>query len=109
MLKDFDSWAEYMSYVESMGETGDELCQYADFQELFAQPDFLSQLNSMQSVITNDPKSADVLLTTTHQAKGLEWENVVVASDFVDLNKMVEFEICTSLQMLITWKYTDDD
>src|ERR1019366_3149109 len=30
-------------------------------------------------------EEADVLLTTCHKAKGMEWENVVVAGDFADL------------------------
>ena len=42
------------------------------------------------NVLNRDPDDCDVLLTTIHTAKGLEWTNVVVLDD---LKQLAAFEI----------------
>ncbi|EPS44935.1 hypothetical protein H072_1089 [Dactylellina haptotyla CBS 200.50] len=45
--------------------------------------EFLKMLDSSAACIVDVEAQADVVLTTAHQAKGLEWDDVIVADDFV--------------------------
>ncbi|KAK6537136.1 hypothetical protein TWF694_011334 [Orbilia ellipsospora] len=45
--------------------------------------DFLSMLDASAECISDTEANADAVLTTAHQAKGLEWDDVIVADDFV--------------------------
>ncbi|KAK6343750.1 hypothetical protein TWF730_011339 [Orbilia blumenaviensis] len=43
---------------------------------------FLEMLESSSHCIVDVEKQADIVLTTAHQSKGLEWDDVIVAEDF---------------------------
>ncbi|KAF3931670.1 hypothetical protein ABW20_dc0110656 [Dactylellina cionopaga] len=45
--------------------------------------DFLKMLDSSAESMVDYEEDADVVLTTAHQAKGLEWDDVIVADDFM--------------------------
>ena len=42
---------------------------------------------------TEDPRTPDVIVTTAHRAKGLEWDNVQIGEDFPNPNKEVDGKI----------------
>ncbi|KAF3187547.1 hypothetical protein TWF225_004252 [Orbilia oligospora] len=44
---------------------------------------FLEMLESSAQRIVNTEKLADIILTNAHQSKGLEWDDVIIAEDFV--------------------------
>ncbi|RVD89496.1 uncharacterized protein DFL_000500 [Arthrobotrys flagrans] len=44
---------------------------------------FLEMLESSANRIVDTEKLADVILTNAHQSKGLEWDDVIIADDFV--------------------------
>lgn len=52
---------------------------------------------------TLDPTQCDVLLTTVHQAKGLEWPRVELADDFVGLAE--KFTSASEKDMILTNQY----
>lgn len=52
--------------------------------------DFLSVYEEIRMNVTgNNAETADILLTTTHTAKGLEFEQVVLGDDFIDLKRIM--------------------
>ncbi|KAK6337226.1 hypothetical protein TWF718_010007 [Orbilia javanica] len=44
---------------------------------------FLEMLESSADCIVDSEKMADIILTNAHQSKGLEWDDVIIAEDFV--------------------------
>jgi hypothetical protein len=45
--------------------------------------DFLNNIAStIPNRVSNDTRVPDVIVTTAHRAKGLEWDNVIIADDF---------------------------
>ena len=47
-------------------------------------PDLIKELRQ-KSV---SPDEADLSVSTAHRSKGLEWENVIMLDDFIDLNEI---------------------
>lgn len=55
-------------------------------QDLFSDPGFLNKIALCAERIVEDAEDADMILCTAHQAKGLEWDNVVMEDDFAALH-----------------------
>jgi hypothetical protein len=55
-------------------------------QDLLSDPSFLGKIDFCTARIVDDAENADMILCTAHQAKGLEWDNVVMADDFAALH-----------------------
>ena len=69
---------------------------FESFEELLAEAEFDHELKRMVSIIDKDqaddvirtlssyrkPRKANVIFTTGHKAKGLEWDYVILANDF---------------------------
>ena len=87
-LHGFATWADLMLHLGDVadnepGETDELAAQAALVEELGDGTP--AALAAMAAAIVDDPAAADVVLTTTHKAKGLEWPRVRVANDFVHL------------------------
>ena len=81
-------WDAFRNEVEE--RELNEFTMYIDIIETFETEtmDKVEQLKD--NVLNRDPDDCDVLLTTIHTAKGLEWTNVVVLDD---LKQLAAFEI----------------
>jgi F-box protein 18 (helicase) len=76
-FKDYETLADYAKFLD------DELSTKMEIVEHYS-----SRIPMMVDGIrkqTVGPNDAEILLTTCHKAKGMEWETVVVADDFRDL------------------------
>lgn len=91
ILAGYNTWQELRDHVEA--ETSGEgsgatdspgLSLVVGLEETIASPDFHDTLKLCEEMVLDkgDEADADVVLTTTHQAKGLEWDRVVVVDDF---------------------------
>ncbi|KAF8246563.1 P-loop containing nucleoside triphosphate hydrolase protein [Wilcoxina mikolae CBS 423.85] len=88
-LRAWKSWADLKAHVEAEAEDGGAadspvLTLVVQLEPRLAQPEFLQQLARVEANVLEDRHSAnaDVILVTAHQAKGLEWDRVMVADDF---------------------------
>src|SRR5213075_891078 len=79
----FSSWAEVK---ESAKETP-ELARIVRIADEYKLPNVLDILKAYRK-----PTYPSVILTTAHKAKGLEFDNVLLANDFKELDKMNEEE-----------------
>ena len=83
LLREFASWKELEERVKAEDGGGDtQLGLVAQLSELFGSADFDERLGRLDVRFAAVEEEATVILTTCHQAKGLEWERVVVADDF---------------------------
>jgi hypothetical protein len=73
----FQSWFELLEYSET--EVGAELATLVKLLDLWPPSQLLAALNSVQKVQVGD---ADVTISTTHKAKGLQFPTVKLADDF---------------------------
>ena len=78
-FKDFETMNEYAGAVDDK-----PLKSLAHVVRKHAQR-IPSLIDRVRSSATDEPAKAQVLLTTAHKAKGLEWERVKLADDFVKL------------------------
>lgn len=81
LLRDFASWKDLVQRVEAEGGES-KLSLAVALGPLLAGNDFLDQVANLESRFAQFEEEATVILTTVHQAKGLEWDNVVVEDDF---------------------------
>lgn len=72
----FDTWAEVEEYVEK-DEQGGELRLMVKLVDDFGTATILEAVNGVAA-----ESAADLMISTTHKAKGLEWETVQLAGDF---------------------------
>lgn len=72
----FDTWAEVQEYVEK-DEQGGELRLMVKLVDDFGTETILEAVNGVAT-----EAAADLMISTTHKAKGLEWETVQLAGDF---------------------------
>jgi hypothetical protein len=72
----FDTWDEVVSYVDSDPQ-GDELALNVSLIEQFGVETIIAALSGMPG-----EKEADVVISTAHKCKGLEWDRVKLARDF---------------------------
>ena len=81
-LREFSAWKELVEHVEAEDAADGKLTLVLSLQEMIASPDFLAQLEGLDRKFCANEESASIVLTTVHQAKGLEWDSVVMANDF---------------------------
>ena len=67
-----------------------EFSMYVDICDEFGVNTMMKVKELQDHVLNRDPEDCDVLITTIHTAKGLEWTNVVVLDD---LPQLAAFEI----------------
>lgn len=72
----FADWEEVEYFVEN-DPSGEELQFWVNLFKKFSPQDVLSAVSSTVSLV-----DADVVVTTAHKSKGLEWDVVQLASDF---------------------------
>ncbi|PWY99727.1 P-loop containing nucleoside triphosphate hydrolase protein [Testicularia cyperi] len=82
LLRDFASWKDLVQRVEAEGGGESRLSLAVALGSLFASSDFLDQVARLETRFSRSESEATVVLTTVHQAKGLEWDRVVVEDDF---------------------------
>lgn len=89
ILVGYKSWLELTEHVEA--EASEEGSYTTDspglglvvgLEEYIKKKDFLHTIATCENMVTDKSDEADVILTTVHQAKGQEWDRVVVADDF---------------------------
>lgn len=73
----------FSNYVQMATDTGDHEMRRA--LQLIKDPQLLTNLQALRELTVEDENEADITVTTVHKAKGLEWENVILANDFPDL------------------------
>lgn len=81
-LRDFAAWKELEEHVEAEEGGDGKLGVVLSLAEAIAAPDFLERICGLERQFVEDERDASVILTTVHQAKGLEWDRVLVADDF---------------------------
>ncbi|KAI5817859.1 P-loop containing nucleoside triphosphate hydrolase protein [Pyronema omphalodes] len=89
LLRDFSSWDELADYVHAEDQQGPEKPELEliyGLETLFSSPSFLTDLKNAEKNVIDDEEAADVILTNTHQAKGCEWDNVMLSDDFINFN-----------------------
>lgn len=88
-LRDFAAWKELVEHVQAEDSGGDSKLGLAvSLAPLLDQPDFLEQVARLETRFCAAEEEALVVMTTVHQAKGLEWDHVVLADDFSPLYEM---------------------
>lgn len=85
-LRGWKSWIDLRAHVEAEDEHHESpiLTLVVQLEPHLADPAFLEDLTMLEGNVLDDAAAADadVVLITAHQAKGLEWDNVMVADDF---------------------------
>lgn len=81
-LREFGAWKELIEHVEAEDAAEGKLTLLLSLQEMIASPDFLERVQTLECKFCAREDEASIVLTTVHQAKGLEWDSVVVADDF---------------------------
>ena len=72
----------YYSYKGLGKSTNDPEINYSvQLIEKF-QLEFLRVIETIRASTLNHPQNADVILTSAHKSKGLEWDNVKIANDY---------------------------
>ncbi|GAC92518.1 DNA helicase I [Pseudozyma hubeiensis SY62] len=82
LLRDFASWKDLVQRVEAEGSGESKLSLAVALGGLLASSDFLEQVDQLETRFADTEEAATVILTTVHQAKGLEWDCVCVEDDF---------------------------
>lgn len=82
LLRDFASWKDLVQRVEAEGSGESKLSLAVALGGLLASSDFLEQVAQLEMRFADTEQDATVILTTVHQAKGLEWDYVCVEDDF---------------------------
>lgn len=82
LLRDFASWKDLVQRVEAEGGGESKLSLAVALGGLLASNDFLEQVSQLETRFAATEEAATVILTTVHQAKGLEWDCVYVEDDF---------------------------
>ncbi|EST07991.2 DNA helicase, UvrD-like, C-terminal [Kalmanozyma brasiliensis GHG001] len=82
LLRDFASWKDLVQRVEAEGGGESKLSLAVALGGLLASSDFLDQVSTLETRFADTEEEATVILTTVHQAKGLEWDCVYVEDDF---------------------------
>lgn len=78
----FSTWGEVQEYVKD-DEQGNELRLMVSLIDEFGVTTILSALDGSTTA-----ERADVIVSTAHKSKGLEWESVRIAGDFPKEDKM---------------------
>jgi len=95
----FKTWAEVLEYAST--ESGGDLRGLVNLVNQYGIEDLMGILQSTQQ----SAKNADIVLTTGHKAKGLEWQKVQLYSDFAELETNEEGKILPMRQEDINLLY----
>ncbi len=82
-FKQFDSIEELTEYAESANEN--EIL--SKIKVSMSIPKLSQELNAIKERTVQNSQEADLIVTTAHKAKGLEWDKVIVLKGFIDLTK----------------------
>jgi hypothetical protein len=82
----FASWSEVQDYVKQ--DEGEDLKLMVKLIDQFGPEVILDALRRMPA-----EKDADVVISTAHKAKGREWDEVKLASDFPTLSKSCDADL----------------
>ncbi|RPA79329.1 P-loop containing nucleoside triphosphate hydrolase protein [Ascobolus immersus RN42] len=91
VLKQFDSWNSLMQHIQIHIQGSEELVLDPNLSLIHSMKDrimrhppssFENILKDCEKSLVNRESEADVIFTTCHQAKGLEWDRVQLADDF---------------------------
>lgn len=80
LLKDFPDWTSYLTMAKESKDR--EMARLIKVVSLF--PDIEKRLARLRTLTQKDEKDADVILSTAHRSKGLEWKHVYLGEDFPD-------------------------
>jgi hypothetical protein len=86
-LRHWKSWAELQNYVEVEAEDSGVqpiLSLIVQMEEQLSNHGFLDIVGSAEKNVLGEKEEhlADIILITAHQAKGLEWDRVIISGDF---------------------------
>lgn len=82
-FKQFDSIEELKEYAEGANEN--EIL--SKIKVSMSIPKLSQELNAIKERTVKNPTDADIIVTTAHKSKGLEWDCVVILKGFIDLTK----------------------
>lgn len=89
ILAGYKDWLELTEHVKaeaseegSLTTDSPGLGLVVGLEEYIEKKDFLHTITTCENMVTDRSDEADVILVTAHQAKGQEWDRVVVADDF---------------------------
>lgn len=85
-LKKFKTIEELETYVDNSGE--DILATKIRTTRMI--PNIKQLLWEVKLKTVNKAERADIILTTAHKAKGLEWNNIVLANDFLSIGRKIK-------------------
>ncbi|EEB07719.1 DNA helicase I [Schizosaccharomyces japonicus yFS275] len=83
-LREFPTWNAFETHIKKSAEEDPELSLVYDLAEELFSDEFVNKLECCEQRLntSSDDDNNGVILTTAHQAKGLEWENVQLGDDF---------------------------
>lgn len=87
MLGSFNSFTDMRVYAEATDDK--ELKSLIKVVEEYTS-EIPSLVTNIQERALNDLNDADIILTTAHKSKGLEWDNVYLCEDFTDMLESIE-------------------
>ena len=97
-LAAFGRWGELVEYSKT--DLGSDLAGVIKLLEDYSVKELITALERANSI---DEKSADLVLSTVHKAKGREWPNVRLADDFrLTTSKMYSDEEANLLYVAVT-------
>jgi superfamily I DNA/RNA helicase len=96
MLKSMGNYDEMKSYAQTVEDV--ELLSLCKVMDNYEQVDIPSMLDRIYDKMVDEPSDADVILTTAHKAKGLEFQHVKLADDFQRLMDEEEIIPAPSLE-----------
>lgn len=82
-LAPFLTWDDVKHWIESDPTEASQIKTMVDLVDTYGAPRLIACLKQ-----TVDERSADVVISTAHRAKGREWNSVKVTSDFIDRKVM---------------------
>ncbi|MGM0586838.1 MAG: UvrD-helicase domain-containing protein [Bacteroidota bacterium] len=80
MLKSMGNYEEMKTYAQTVEDV--ELLSLCKVMDNYEHVDIPSMLDRIYDKMVDEPQDADVILTTAHKAKGLEFKHVKLADDF---------------------------
>lgn len=86
ILQRYESYDQYVSQAEESKDTG-MLRNIKIINEVQDVPSFIQKLRKLTVTKENQ---ADVILTTAHRSKGLEWRTVMISDDYPELYHLVD-------------------
>ncbi len=83
LLSEFNNFSQYEQVAKETGNS-----EMRRTIALIKEPNILEQLQTLIANLVEEEQQAQVTVSTAHNAKGLEWENVALSDDFPDIFAM---------------------